>query len=178
MSAQSTYAYKARNSSGEVVTGTLVASSPEDVGARLRAEGLYPFAIDRSALQVAPKLDDAQVRRNEAAKRVRREDVIAFVQQISVMLETGVPLSEALDSFCKQTSRQEFRQVLKVLSDDIESGQPLSGAMAKWPRVFPGMMISLMKASEASGTLPTMLSRIGDYLGGIPPSFVTQGCVF
>ena len=165
MSAQSTYAYKARNSSGEVVTGTLAAASPEDVGARLRAEGLYPFAIDRSALRVAPKLDDAQVRRNEAAKRVRREDVIAFAQQISVMLETGVPLSEALDSFRKQAPRQEFRQVLKVLCDDIDSGQSLSAAMAKWPRVFPGMMISLMKASEASGTLATMLGRVGDYLG-------------
>jgi len=163
--AQSTYAYKARNSAGEVMAGTLVATSAEEVSARLRAEGQFVFEIDASPMRMFADLDEQQIRRNEAAKRVRRDDVIAFCQQLSVMLETGVPLAEALDAFRRQTTRPEFRQVLDVLADDIDSGQPLSAAMEKWPRVYPGMMISLMKASEASGTMATMLGRVGDYLG-------------
>jgi type IV pilus assembly protein PilC len=163
--AQSTYAYKARNAAGEVMAGTVVATSAEEVSARLRAEGQFVFEIDESPMRVFADLDERQIRRNEAAKRVRREDVIAFCQQLSVMLETGVPLSEALDAFRRQTARPEFRQVLEVLADDIDSGEPLSAAMEKWPRVYPGMMISLMKASEASGTMATMLGRVGDYLG-------------
>ncbi|MHC4083547.1 MAG: type II secretion system F family protein [Planctomycetota bacterium] len=165
MPAQSTYAYKARNAAGEVMAGTVVATSAEEVSARLRAEGQFVFEIDESPMRVFADLDERQIRRNEAAKRVRREDVIAFCQQLSVMLETGVPLSEALDAFRRQTARPEFRQVLEVLADDIDSGEPLSAAMEKWPRVYPGMMISLMKASEASGTMATMLGRVGDYLG-------------
>jgi type IV pilus assembly protein PilC len=164
VSAQSTYAFKARSGGGEVVTGTIMASSPDEVSARLRAEGKYVFEIERSPLRAVAELDEAQVRRSEAAKRVRREDVIAFSQQLSVMLQTGVPLSEALDAFCRQSARNEFRQVLEVLCDDIDSGEPLSAAMSKWPRVFPGMMISLMKASEASGTMSMMLGRVGEYL--------------
>ncbi len=164
MAAQSTYAYKARNAAGEVMAGTLVATSAEEVNARLRAEGQFVFEIDESPMRVFADLDAQQLRRNEAAKRVRREDVIAFCQQLSVMLETGVPLAEALDAFRRQTTRPEFRQVLDVLADDIDSGEPLSAAMEKWPRVYPGMMISLMKASEASGTMATMLGRVGDYL--------------
>ena len=164
MPAQSTYAYKARNAAGEVTAGTLVATSAEEVSARLRAEGHFVFEIDESPMRVLADLDEQQIRRNEAAKRVRREDVIAFCQQLSVMLETGVPLAEALDAFRRQTTRPEFRQVLDVLADDIDSGEPLSAAMEKWPRVYPGMMISLMKASEASGTMSTMLGRVGDYL--------------
>jgi type IV pilus assembly protein PilC len=147
------------------MAGTVVATSAEEVSARLRAEGQFVFEIDESPMRVFADLDERQIRRNEAAKRVRREDVIAFCQQLSVMLETGVPLSEALDAFRRQTARPEFRQVLEVLADDIDSGEPLSAAMEKWPRVYPGMMISLMKASEASGTMATMLGRVGDYLG-------------
>jgi type IV pilus assembly protein PilC len=162
--AQSTYAYKARTAAGEVVAGTLVATSAEEVSARLRAEGQFVFEMDASPMRVFADLDEQQIRRNEAAKRVRREDVIAFCQQLSVMLETGVPLAEALDAFRRQTARPEFRQVLEVLADDIDSGEPLSAAMEKWPRVYPGMMISLMKASEASGTMSTMLGRVGEYL--------------
>ena len=54
--------------------------------------------------------------------------------------------------------------MLEVLRDQIYAGEKFSVAMAKWPRVFPNMMVSLMKASEASGTMSMMLGRIGDYL--------------
>jgi type IV pilus assembly protein PilC len=164
MSAQSTFAYRARASTGEIVTGSMVAANAEEVGARLRAEGRYVLAIDDKPLRVDAPLDADQLRRNEAAKRVRREDVIAFCQQLAVMLETGVPLAEALDAFCRQTAKKEFRAVLEILRDDIYGGETFSAAMAKWPRVFPRMMISLMKASEASGTMAMMLGRIGQYL--------------
>lgn len=164
MSAQSTYAFKARTSTGEITSGMMVASSADEVSSRLRAEGQFVFEIEASALRAAPDLDELQIRRNEAAKRVRREDVIALCTQLSVMLETGVPLSEALDAFRQQMDRAEFRQVLEVLCDEVEGGEPLSVAMEKWPRVFPNMMVSLMKASEASGMLASMLGRVGDYL--------------
>jgi type IV pilus assembly protein PilC len=161
--AQSTYAYKARTGSGEVTGGTMVAGSAEEVSARLRAEGKFVFDIEASPLRALIE-HDQRLRRSEAAKRVRREDVIAFCQQLAVMLETGVPLAEALNSFSRQIHRPEFREVMAVVCEDIDSGQPLSAAMAKWPRVFPGMMISLMKASEISGTMATMLGRVGEYL--------------
>lgn len=164
MPAESTYAYKARSSTGEVISGTMVASSADEVSARLRAEGQFIFDIEESPMRMVVELDEKQVRRNEAAKRVRRDDVIALAQQLSVMLETGVPLAEALNAFRQQTPRPEFRQVVDAVADDIDSGEPLSAAMGKWPKVFPGMMISLMKASEASGTMATILGRIGEYL--------------
>ena len=164
MTAQSTYAYKARDARGQIVTGSLVAASAEEVGARLRSEGKYVITVRENALRAMTELDAAQVRMNEAAKRVKREDVIALAQQLSVMLDTGVPLSEALEAFCKQAGRKEFRQVLTSLSEEVHAGEPLSKSMAKWPRVFPPIMLSLMRASEASGTMGLMLGRIGDYL--------------
>jgi type IV pilus assembly protein PilC len=164
MAAQSTFGYKARDGEGNVVTGSMVASSQAEVGQRLRAEGKFVLNVKQNALRGEAQLDEGQMRRNEMAKRINREDVIAFCQQISVMLETGVPLAEALDSFCAQTSKKEFRTVLQSVRDEIHGGEPFSVAVARWPRVFPRIMISLMKASEASGTMSMMLGRIGEYL--------------
>lgn len=164
MSAQSTYAYRARDTSGTMLTGTMVASSADEVGAKLRADGKFVVAIEENPLRLRAQLDETQIRRNEVAKRIRKGDVIAFAQQLSVMLDTGVPLAEAMDAFRTQTPRREFREVLGVVADDLEGGELLSRALEKWPRVFPGLMVSLMKASEASGTMSTMLARVGDYM--------------
>lgn len=147
-----------------MITGSLVATSAHEVGAKLRADGKVILAIDDKPLGAATKLKPDQIRRQESAKRVRRDDVIAFAQQLAVMLETGVPLTEALDAFRKRIKSNEFRAVLNAVSDDICSGEQLSVAMSRWPRVFPSIMISLVKASEASGTLSMMLGRIGEYL--------------
>ncbi len=157
-----TYSFRVRERSGQVSTGSLVAESAAQVGARLRAEGKTILAISDKPL--AASLNADQIKRSEAARRVNREDVIAFCQQLSVMLDTGVPLAEALDSFSKQTRCTHFRQVLSVLSNDIQGGESLSSSMGRWPRVFPPIMLSLIKASEASGSMGLMLGRIGEYL--------------
>lgn len=164
MTAQSTYSYRARDRGGRIVTGNIVASTTQEVGARLRADGKTVLVIDNKPLSASPKLSSDQVRHNEAAKRVKRDDVISFAQQVSVMLETGVPLTEALDAFRSRVGSKEFRAVLDVLTNDICSGEPLSAAMSRWPRVFPNIMVSLIKASEASGTMSMMLGRVGNYL--------------
>ena len=164
MSAQSTFTFRARDGAGQIVTGSLVAASADEVGSRLRAEGKYVLSVEDKPLRAAAALDAEQIRRNESAKRVKREDVIAFCQQLSVMLESGVPLSEAMDSFSRQARRPEMRDVLASLMNDLQAGEPISTAMARWPSVFPTMIISLMKASEASGTMALMLGRIGQYL--------------
>ncbi len=164
MSTESTYSYKARDKTGAIVTGTLVASSPDEVNARLRAEGKFVFDVDANPMRVDATIERKQILRAEAAKRVKREDVIAFCQQLSVMLETGVPLAEAMEAFSQQTPSRDFREVLLVLQDDVHAGESLSTSMTKWPGIFPSMMISLMRASEASGTMAMMLGRVGEYL--------------
>jgi type II secretory pathway component PulF len=99
------------------------------------------------------------------ATALAREGTRVIINGRTVMLETGVPLTEGLDSFAQQSSNKAFCEVLANLRDAIHSGEALSVAMSRWPRVFPNMMISLMKASEASGTMAEMLGRVGEYLG-------------
>jgi len=75
-----------------------------------------------------------------------------------------VPLSESLEALMLQTKQKEFRDVLRGIYDDVCSGDPLSTALARRRRVFPRIVVSLVRASELSGTLPMMLDRVASYL--------------
>ncbi|HBS29070.1 MAG TPA: hypothetical protein DEB06_06385 [Phycisphaerales bacterium] len=155
-----TFAYKARDSRGAPVGGVTESSSQTEALRALAREGLTVTEIKLGARPI----DADQVLLRAASSQVRREDVIAFASQVAVMLETGVPLAEALDAFVKQTKPGPIRSVMEVVSDRITGGVPFSQAIAEFPRAFPPLMINLMRASEASGTMGLMLGRIADYL--------------
>ncbi len=79
--AERTYSYRARSQDGEIVTGTLSGETPEVVATLLRADGLMPTAI-RSAGAALPDFDAEAVRRGEAFRRIKRDDVATFCQQL------------------------------------------------------------------------------------------------
>ena len=164
MTALSTFAYRARISSGEIVSGTMTAESEAEVARKLREDGRTVISVHDRPLQERAELDVGQIRRNEAVKRIKRAEVVSFCEQMGVMLDTGVPLTEALDSYVRQGSSREFNVVLEQVREDVCGGGTLSEATARWPRVFPRIMTSLLRASESSGTLSLMLGRIGEYL--------------
>ncbi len=155
-----TYAYKARDSRGSIRTNTIEAESEHHVVQALRGEGLTVTEV-RLAKSV---IDVEEVQRRQAAKSVKREEVIAFSSQMSVMLETGVPISEALDAYMTQSRGGNLNRIVEVVADRIRSGVSFSAAIGEFPRVFPTLMVSLVRASEASGALGSMLGRISTYL--------------
>jgi len=155
-----TFSYKARDTTGAQVEQTIEASSKAEALRLLQREGLVVTDIKLGAAPI--DTDDLLTR--QAARQVGREEVIAFASQMSVMLETGVPMAEALGALKGQAKSSDFKRVLAVISDRVTSGVNFSDAIAEFPKVFPGMMISLIRASEASGTMGPMLGRIAEYL--------------
>jgi type IV pilus assembly protein PilC len=96
--------------------------------------------------------------------KVKRDHVIFFTTQLAVMVDTGVTLSEALDSIAEQTQDPTFKAVVTDLSEQVKGGVTFSAALAKYPRIFSRLLIALMRASEASGRMGTMLQRASTYL--------------
>ena len=154
------YRYRARNNQGEACSGEINAASAREAVRKLRTEGLYASDVYLSA----SGLDPEKLLLHDAGKNVGREEVIGFAQQLSVMIDTGVPLSEALDAILSHTKPGSFKRVITAITEEITSGVSFSAALARWPKVFPPLMVGLMKASEASGTMGTMLNRMSHYL--------------
>jgi type IV pilus assembly protein PilC len=102
---------------------------------------------------------------NPARAKVKRDEVIFFTTQLAIMVETGVTLSEALDVLADQAAEPVFKAVVSDLSAQVKAGVEFSAALDKYPRIFTRMFVALMKASEASGQMSTMLKRASDYMG-------------
>ncbi|MBN2023921.1 MAG: type II secretion system F family protein [Pirellulales bacterium] len=122
--------------------------------------------------------DDAPFRREHAgppdrdddldapllAKRISKSEIIYTTSQLSIMVDTGITLSAALAGILEQETNPTLRKVLKDLRDSVESGEDFSTALAKHPKYFGRTYVSLIKASEATGTLGEMLERVAGYL--------------
>jgi type IV pilus assembly protein PilC len=96
--------------------------------------------------------------------RIRRDDVIYFASQLAVMVDTGVPLSEALDAIARQSENTGLGAMAWEIRREIEGGTEFSAALASRTRIFGSLFVALVKASEASGKMGIMLQRVSDYL--------------
>ncbi|MHC4679634.1 MAG: type II secretion system F family protein [Planctomycetota bacterium] len=101
---------------------------------------------------------------NLSKAKVKPADLILFTTQLSVMLESGVVLSDALDAIAEQAEYGTFRTIITNVAEEVKSGETFSKALRGYPKVFNAMFISMVKASEASGKMPEMLSVLSGYL--------------
>jgi len=156
------FTYEARDGRGQIAAGTLMASTIEEASRMLRGEGKFIVRLKEVDQAEHDLVEDMPLK--TAAKQVKRADVIYFTHQMAIMIDTGVPLTDAIDSVAEQAANPAFRRVLQHVSDMVKGGAPFSDALAKHRRVFPDVMISLLEASEASGTMGMMLERISMYM--------------
>lgn len=159
----SQFRYKTRDVDGQLETGIIAAANPAEASRKLRVEGRFVVSLeDAGNAPVAVESDTAPVRRSGG--RVPRKEVITFAHQLAVMLDTGVPISEALECASEQTSNEPFRVVLDQVTEHVRGGGELSVALGQHPRVFPVIMTSLIRASESTGNMGAMLERVSTYL--------------
>ena len=140
-------------------TDTMTAPGP-GAGPRREGAGAAPaggFAQDT--------FDPDQAVQAVQRGRVGTDEVIFFANQLAVMVDTGVPVTEAIDTIAEQAEHPGLRSVLTDVGDRVKAGMEFSAALERHPRVFSELFVSLVRASEASGTLGSMLQRVATYLG-------------
>jgi len=93
-----------------------------------------------------------------------RKDILAFTNQLAVMIRAGISLQEALESIGEQAENRKFRVVILDLKSRIEGGESFSQALAEHPRVFVNLYVNMIAAAEISGSLSDMLQKLADYL--------------
>lgn len=156
------FTYRARRTEGgDLVRGIVEAADHAAAVRELRRQGLAILSVELGDLQAAVgEESDPQRRRRRLAKAMSKDDVVAFCQQLSVMLRTGVPLAESLDTFAAQASKKDVRDFVTLIKDDVCEGEDFSAVLARYPETFPTILVSLMRAAEASGKLDEMLARV------------------
>jgi type IV pilus assembly protein PilC len=150
-----TYTYRVRDQRGSLVTGEIVADSPELVVNRLRDMKLIPLEIKakRAGLQREFTLRPG---------RVKLKDLAVFSRQFATMINSGLPLLRTLTILEEQTEAAELKKRLSAVRLSVERGSSLSAALAEHPRTFPALYIAMCRAGETAGTLDVILLRLAD----------------
>lgn len=153
------YEWRARRNDGSQQRGIMESASHAAVVRELRRQGLA--VVDVSLTDADATLQERATPGDKSlSARFKRDEVLALCTQLSVMMKTGVSLVEGLETYAAQTQCKEAAAVIRRIKEDVCEGEDLSVAMAKWPRIFPPVMISLLKAAEATGMMDQMLARI------------------
>ncbi len=147
------FTYKVRDALGKTRDGTLEAASREEAATRLRKDGfqVVELAEEEEGLELLPK-------------RIKQSDIIFLTSQLAVMVDTGITLSVAMESIAAQEENKTLKKVLVDLKTRVEGGEDFSSALSRHTKHFDKTYISLVKASEHTGTLGEMLENISDYL--------------
>jgi type IV pilus assembly protein PilC len=126
-----------------------------DAGPGSKVQKDYNNALQQSANMAHPELYRIKVKQSE---------LIIFTTQLSVMLDSGVVLSDALDAIVAQAEHGTFKMIIMDVAERVKGGENFSKALAGYPKVFSTMFISMVRASEASGRMAEMLDVLSGYL--------------
>ena len=153
------YTYRARDRSGKVVTATMEAATEREVAASLRDKGMFVAEIKPPAKGLSmeikmPAFMDAPGLR----------DVTIFSRQFATVIAAGLPVVQSLNILQRQADKQGMKDALGKIRTDVETGLPLSDALAKHPRIFNKLYVYLARAGEVSGNLDGILERVATYM--------------
>jgi len=96
-------------------------------------------------------------------RRIKTQDIVMFNVQLANMLNAGLSVISSLDTLQKQNENKRFSEVIGRVSRSVEAGESFSQALAKHPRVFPNLLVSMVKAAEAGGDLGGVLNRYAEF---------------
>ncbi len=153
-----TFAYVAVDHAGRQVKGRLPADSRESAEAKLRDEGYH--VVDVSAASDRAGLGE----RLAGLRKVKLRELVVFSRQFATMVNAGMNLMKCLDVLRGQAKDERLKKIIDQARADISSGQSLSDALAKHPRVFSALYVNMIRAAEAGGILDEILNRLAAYL--------------
>src|SRR6267378_2366294 len=147
-----TFTYTARAFNGDLRTATIDAASRDDVISQLRKQRLSVVKIDQDA---AKKIGRGSI---------KTRDVVIFTRQFSTMINSGLPLVQALTILAEQTDNKALAEVTRKVVFDVESGNTVADALSKHPRAFTNLYVNMVAAGEAGGILDTILMRLATFM--------------
>jgi general secretion pathway protein F len=152
-----TFFFRAVAADGKLRTGSLTGETEKVVARELRKQGLMPVYVG-----VAPKKSSVELKLPSFSSR-RRRDVLFFTQELSTLLNAGVPLDRALSITAEITERPSFRFITLDVLRVLKSGKSMADSLATHPEYFSDLYVNMVRAGEASGALAPVFERLSEF---------------
>lgn len=148
------FSYKAVNTAGKDVKGSVEAESREEAARKIKEQGLVPVSIGKQGA-----LDKDVNIPIFKGKKIPARDMSVFCRQFASILKAGVSVINALEMLAEQTENKKLKEAIVNTQSNVEKGENLSDSMRQ-NDVFPSILIDMVRAGEASGSLENSLTRM------------------
>ncbi len=171
------FSYKARKRSGELVEGVLEVSDRSAALAQIQRSGLFPLAVadvkagstpaaksaGKGGVNLMSLLPQSMRQQMSQKRKPKLQELATFTTQLGNLLQSGMPLTVALNSMTHLESPGIPASVSRDLKQEVTEGRGLSDAMARQPRIFSDLYVNMVKAGESSGSLVQVLRRMAQH---------------
>ena len=166
------FSYKARRRSGELVEGVLDVADRPAALVQIQRLGLFPIAVETAkagASTSGPRGQKADLlsflpaglrAQLQQKRKPKLQELATFTTQLANLLQSGMPLTVALNSMVHLETKGIPGDVTRGLKQEVTEGKGLSDAMAKQPHIFSDLYINMVRAGESSGSLVEVLRRM------------------
>ncbi|MDY3274997.1 MAG: type II secretion system F family protein [Agathobacter sp.] len=150
------FTYRAIDKYGKEKKGNITIDTLEAAYEKLRADGMTPIEVNKA--NIFTKEINIQI-----GSAIKPRDLSVFCRQFISMISAGVTIVDSLDMLSEQTENKTMAKAISGVRTEIGKGETLSDALAKYPKVFPGIMVSMVAAGEASGKLDVAFERMATH---------------
>jgi type IV pilus assembly protein PilC len=149
-----TFAYSARSTNGELLSGEIDLPTRDEVVGYLVRQRLRPVSVNAKAREINVQFGTG----------IKTREVVIFTRQFATMINSGLPLVQSLTILAEQTENKVFAKIITQVLNDIQAGQTLADSMKKHPKVFTELYTNMVAAGEAGGILDVILMRLAVFL--------------
>jgi type IV pilus assembly protein PilC len=150
-----TFVWKGRSPTGEILSGEYVTENKQELVAYLRKRKIIVTSLREKSKDVNIRLP--------FKKKINVKDLGVFTRQFSTMINAGLPMVQCLDILSAQADKPQFKKIVSTVTSDVEGGATLAEALGKHP-VFSQLYVNMVEAGEAGGILDQILNRLAVYL--------------
>jgi general secretion pathway protein F len=157
------FEYRGLNRDGKTVRGTVDSDNQRTAKMKLKKDGIFITDIKDKSKAVRAK---AKGKSSTSQKGVSVGDLSMMTRQLATLLKANIPLVDALGAVAEQVENQHLATIVAEIKNSVNEGGALHKALAKYPKVFDKIFVSLCEAGEMSGTLDSILIRLAEFKEG------------
>jgi type IV pilus assembly protein PilC len=150
------YKYEGKTLKGQIKKGEFEAPDEGGVRVYLRQQNIIPIKITPKGKEFTFSLP--------FGKKVQQRAIAIFTRQLATMIDAGLPLVQSLEILSVQQEQKVFKDIIRQIREDVESGSTFAGALKKHPTAFDDLYTNLVVAGEEGGILDNILLRLAGYI--------------
>jgi len=155
------FKYEGRTAGGDAKKGTIEAKDQNAARAQLREMRIQATSLEEAAAWQR----ELNIPLPAFLKpSIKTRDLVIFTRQFATMIDSGLPLVQALEILGSQSENPAMRDQLKVIKERVESGTTFADALKSFPDTFDDLFVNLVAAGEVGGMLDTIMTRLAVYL--------------